>query len=386
LRWRSKHTWSAGLNPTVFDLNLEWLTQSAAMAAIADVPNDQGGRLYVQFDRSGYDFADETQYPVVGYNIYRRVDNVMLTAAVGNGERVKGDKDLRAMSGKRAFVPAGARLRQVDGATYVTATPGGTFPPGTWALVESAYATQSDSYLFEVNSAADSSGSGTNWSVYVVTSHTTTPSVWFISNPDSGYSVDNIAPAAPQNFVVEYNTGSGNALSWDPAPEPDLQYYNVYRDVSTPNFTPHAGNLVASVPSPTWADPSYGTPVAFYKITAVDDADNESDPTSPGTLTSSPDVKTPETFALYQNVPNPFNPMTTIRIDVASGGGKVTLRIFDVGGQLVRTLVDAPMPAGGTSIQWNGRNDGGHRVASGTYFYRLTAPGFEKTRKMVLLK
>jgi hypothetical protein len=94
----------------------------------------------------------------------------------------------------------------------------------------------------------------------------------------------------------------------------------------------------------------------------------------------------PTAFALAQNVPNPFNPSTVIRYDVPGGGGGVTLRIYDVGGRLVRTLVDGFEAAGRKSVEWRGQNDRGEMVATGVYFYRMTAPGFERTRKMVLLK
>ena len=94
----------------------------------------------------------------------------------------------------------------------------------------------------------------------------------------------------------------------------------------------------------------------------------------------------PTAFGLSQNVPNPFNPTTAIQYDVPAGGGTVTLRIYYVGGRLVRTLVDGVETAGNKSVAWQGRDDRGQMVATGVYFYRMTAPGFEKTRKMLLLK
>ncbi|MCH7549348.1 MAG: T9SS type A sorting domain-containing protein [Candidatus Krumholzibacteriota bacterium] len=91
--------------------------------------------------------------------------------------------------------------------------------------------------------------------------------------------------------------------------------------------------------------------------------------------------------SLHQNYPNPFNPATTIQFSIAKRG-HVTLRVYNVSGQLVRTLVDDDMAprAGSYAVEWDGRNDDGVRVASGIYFYRVTATGFVNTRKMVLLK
>jgi flagellar hook assembly protein FlgD len=136
----------------------------------------------------------------------------------------------------------------------------------------------------------------------------------------------------------------------------------------------------------SWTDPEYDGWNVHYKITALDYVGNESDPASSGTATAVTEPVIPKTYAVYQNVPNPFNPTTVIHYDVPAGQGKVTIRIFDVGGRLVRTLLDDPQSAGQKIVTWNGRDDGGQSVASGVYFYRMTAPGYERTRKMVLLR
>jgi hypothetical protein len=92
------------------------------------------------------------------------------------------------------------------------------------------------------------------------------------------------------------------------------------------------------------------------------------------------------TNSLDQNYPNPFNPTTTIEYSIAQTG-HVTLKIYSVAGQHVRTLADGPQtPQGLRTVTWDGRNDAGHSVSSGVYFYKLTTKGFTKTLKMVLLK
>jgi hypothetical protein len=96
-----------------------------------------------------------------------------------------------------------------------------------------------------------------------------------------------------------------------------------------------------------------------------------------------PDV--PRTFALYQNVPNPFNPTTMIRFDLPRAV-HVRLRVYNVKGELVATLVDKGMTEGRKEIAWTATTDSGSAVASGIYFYRLTAGEFVRTRKMVLLR
>jgi len=94
-----------------------------------------------------------------------------------------------------------------------------------------------------------------------------------------------------------------------------------------------------------------------------------------------------ETLILGQNYPNPFNPQTRVSYTVPDGSrAPVSIRIYDVAGRLVRSLVDEPQSAGVYTIDWDGTNDRGTRVASGVYFYQLKWKGEAQTKKMILLK
>ncbi len=94
----------------------------------------------------------------------------------------------------------------------------------------------------------------------------------------------------------------------------------------------------------------------------------------------------PRVNELTQNYPNPFNPTTTISYSLANRA-HVQLKVYNVSGQLVRTLVDqVQTPAQVAPITWDGTNNAGTQVSSGVYFYRLVAGDFVRTRKMVLLK
>jgi hypothetical protein len=93
----------------------------------------------------------------------------------------------------------------------------------------------------------------------------------------------------------------------------------------------------------------------------------------------------PASFALKGNFPNPFNPKTTIRFALAANE-HVHLSVYDLGGRLVKTLVDEPMTADNHEVVWDGKDNGGARVASGVYFYKLVAGDFNATEKMVMLK
>ena len=96
---------------------------------------------------------------------------------------------------------------------------------------------------------------------------------------------------------------------------------------------------------------------------------------------------TPREFALHQNFPNPFNPDTTIKYDLAESAD-VTLQIYNVLGQVVRTLVASEAQnAGRYQIRWSGMDDRGVPVSSGIYFYQISADGkFHNVRKLMLLK
>jgi len=99
-----------------------------------------------------------------------------------------------------------------------------------------------------------------------------------------------------------------------------------------------------------------------------------------------PDQSTPEEFSLDDNYPNPFNPTTNITYQLPKNC-RVTLTIYNIRGQKIRTLLDRNMEAGYKSVKWRGRNNAGQRVSSGIYIYKLhTSTGFEKTKKMLLVK
>jgi hypothetical protein len=244
-------------------------------------------------------------------------------------------------------------------------------------------------YMYTSSTLYDSTGSDPAYLAFMVSSQTADPFVFWDSDPVTGYSVDNLSPAPPQALAGEQHyTPEGLQLTWEPNVEGDLGGYKIYRGLSS-DFVPGPGNLVASPTQEMWFDDQWRWNTgSWYKVAAVDIHDNESPfaVTGPSSVTGAGTPGVPDEYALGQNVPNPFNPTTTIQYDVPDGGGAVTLRVYDVSGRLVRTLVDGRQTPGSKSVVWNGTNDGGQGVASGIYFYRMTAPGFSSTRKMVLLR
>jgi hypothetical protein len=160
----------------------------------------------------------------------------------------------------------------------------------------------------------------------------------------------------------------------------DAKFVNVYRasgrtddfrTLSTVN-APEDGNF-------TFTDASVVPGGSYrYKIGVIE-GDNEY-------FSPMADVRMPgRNIQLSQNVPNPFNPQTTIRFTLPVSD-RVTLSIYSASGALVKTLVNGVQPAGSHDFVWDGRDAKGSSVSSGVYFYRLTAGKFNDTKKMVLLK
>jgi hypothetical protein len=236
-----------------------------------------------------------------------------------------------------------------------------------------------------------------------------------ISSPGSSMTfnfVENSRPGAPQNLRIT-NPGSDGAnpvLQWNANTEPDLNNYRVWRGW-TPNWKTTSptweSNPAATVTGTTWTDNSTIIDLdvlsaTYYRVTARDNAGNESDYSGSTWTTSGPVAKyaneeqeeatLPQSFALHQNYPNPFNPSTEIKYDLPEQG-QVVLSIFNVVGQKVRTLVDESKEAGYHRIVWDGKDDVGNGVASGIYLYRIDvtsqnarSKSFSAVRKLTLLR
>lgn len=90
-----------------------------------------------------------------------------------------------------------------------------------------------------------------------------------------------------------------------------------------------------------------------------------------------------ESYVLRQNYPNPFNPTTRISFTLPAVE-EVSIRVYDISGKLVRTLLSGQMNAGTHELYWNGRTDANENVSSGVYFYRMDTESFSESRKMIL--
>ncbi len=328
------------------------------ITSIADIGNDQGRVVRITFARSGRDVINSPT-PILQYEIFRRIDDLPSVIAHASAASTKLPT---AMISDRGTLLAG------------------------WDYVMSLPAHGESVYNVLAPTLADSTKhDGIHWSVFFVRAATAQPLVFFDSPPDSGYSIDNTKPGPPNNLSIAFQAGQGNTLTWTAPTDPDVVQYYVYRSTE-PGFEPSDESFLSAVVETELVDPAINAWQYHYLVSAVDFSGNESNPAAGSMPPTAIGDRIPSRSALHQNVPNPFNPSTTISYDIAAPGGQVTLEIFDVRGQLVRTLVDKERGPGVWSENWDGRDHGGRRVASGVYFYRLKVGRETFTRKMAIVQ
>lgn len=196
--------------------------EAPVILTIEDVGNDQGRQVRVRFARSSEDQSGATT-PVQHYEMLRRVDPL----------------------------PAPMFAVQIDGWDYVGQIP----------------AHGDDVYSVIVPTLADSTVTqGLHMTTFMVRAATGTPTVFFDSASDSGYSVDNLPPLPPQAFAAAYENGA-TQLEWAANLEDDLWYYTLHRGESAA-FVPDPGNRIAATSAPAHADA--GPAGRYYKLAAVD--------------------------------------------------------------------------------------------------------------------
>jgi len=416
------------------------------ISSITDIPSDQGGKVRVTWDKSVYDVLGSA-HQITSYGLWREVPPGGVAMSLAPMSFAK--------SMKSAFVTA-------------------------YDFIATVPAVRLDSYAFVAETLTDSTSSGTHRYVYMVSAHTADPTVFYISDLDSGYSVDNLPPTTPGNAQLTPLASGPVRVDWDRNRiDADVGHYALYRS-TTDGFSIGDGTRLLTtsdtiaVDSNTVIGQTY-----YYRVTTVDIHDNESPPTSQlattalsvqlasftvradrldailswstaiekdnhgfdierrtvgnllsavnwgkvgfvegaGTSTSSREYSfadknvaagryayrikqidhsgsfaytdavelevglAPLVFALAQNYPNPFNPTTTIEFTLPQDG-RVVLKIYDITGREVATLVDEERKAG---VYHQAVFDAS-RLASGLYFSRLQSGGLQSVKKIVLLK
>lgn len=209
-------------------------------------------------------------------------------------------------------------------------------------------------------------------------------------------------PSIPQDFTVIGDAGDNPTLQWLTNTEPDLAGYNLYKDEG------QGWLLMTTVDKSINSYTDYSviigqgykfTPNVCYRISSFDITNQESPGSFPRckplggvskTLAGTQNDPIPEKFALLPAYPNPFNPSTSIRYQLKSES-HVELRVYNVMGGVVLRLVSDLQNAGYYDVSWDGLDDNGRYVSSGTYIVSLRVVPINKhevftdVRKVVLL-
>jgi len=220
--------------------------QVGKILSVSDIPGDQGGQVHVQWKKSVWDTASGSGH-VLSYGIWRKVSPPMAP------QKVVG------------VSPGGYMTNLSDSLSdyfYMMEVPAVGIP----------------TYNVVVPTLNDSSSEGLPYSTFIITAHTADVHYYYTSRPDSGYSVDNLAPIPPAGLLASVLAGPQVELTWHTPTDPDVGHYNVYRSPSA-GFTPDEGNKIGTSTSTGYTDTSpIPGAAAYYKIIAVDIHDNPSEP------------------------------------------------------------------------------------------------------------
>ena len=310
-----------------------------AITSILDIGNDQGGKVKIRFNRSGFD--DEiSPFPVVRYDAFRRDDPP--PGVIEGDPNTISERDL-LLNG--------------------------------WTQVGTITAYGDDTYGIDAPTIGDSTiANGQYLSTFLIRAGTNEPTRYYDSASAAGYSLDNLAPGVPSLLVYE----SGE-LTWGGPTDEDFDYFSVYGG-NTDSF----GTAILIGYTTSFSMNVGGSAYPYYFVTATDFSGNESNPATTNILTGA--EGTPTSYVLSVSAyPNPFNPRTTIRYTLPARG-RVTIAVYDARGMRVATLVDEEKSAGAYTEMWNGRDNEANMVSSGVYFARVTHASGTKSYKLVLLK
>ncbi|MCH7974580.1 MAG: S8 family serine peptidase [Bacteroidetes bacterium] len=195
-------------------------------------------------------------------------------------------------------------------------------------------------------------------------------------------------PNKPTGVSIYAPIGGKPTISWNPVPGAD--YYKFYR--SEPNLKMALSSIITTTDTfytdnqVTVVHPKFALLTYYYRVTSVDNG-YESPVSSEVSVSSNSiwkiggdgNTKTLKTVELFHNYPNPFNPATVIKYRI-NEDSFVQLKVYDILGRLVKTLVSIMQAAGEYSIEFNAED-----LSAGVYFYTLSANDFYQTRKMILL-
>lgn len=343
-----------------------WGNPEPKLVTVEDVPNDQGGKVAVNWNRSGHDALPSSG--ITHYSVWRAVDiNVPASTLEAAGTSTNSWSVATDFSGPALVYE---RIGTTD---YY------------WEWVANQNASHDPAYSLAASTREDSVTSSPSTHYFRVLAHTSDPSQFFKSNIVSGHSVDNLAPATPLLLTAQ-RVGTDVQLHWNRAVAPDLRDYAVYRATSS-GVTPVPINFLASAEDTVATDANAPSSALYYIVTAYDVHANQSNPSNEaqvGALTGVGNLPAVTALTVLQNHPNPFNTTTDFQIGLPRNSD-VRVEVFDVAGRRVK-VIDAKGAKGWQRMSILARDERGRPLASGVYFARVRAAGATITKKMVIAR
>jgi len=343
-----------------FDLDTgTWGRPRPLLDSVVDVPEDQGGHVFVNWRASGRDRVSDPL--VTSYSVWRA------TEALPRGARIVTDDEAWSIDDAPAF-------RQSAG-FY-------------WEHVADQMAQGLEAYGTVAPTTRDSTAGDPATMVFQVIAHTADPGLRFVSDVASGASTDDIAPPAPLALDAS-REANGASVTWSSVEADDLLVYRVYRAMG-PTVEVGPATLWTTTSDTTLVDPSGISGAWAYAITAVDAHENESEASDTlvlGNATSVGDVVADHdgNLRFLGLAPNPFSGRTVI--DFALDRARpVRIDVFDLRGRRVRTLADEVFPSGRHSVVWDGRDHRRQSVANGAYWMRVTTPDVARAWRVMSVR
>jgi hypothetical protein len=342
-----------------------WGKPEPTLFAVKDVPNDQGGKVRVEWYASSRDQL--TQQTITKYTIWRAIDQAIYANAVAAGV-----PEVKATDDASSFPDRAVRREKLQALDYF------------WELIGTQSAAYRYAYSFTAATSFDSTATNSATHRFQILAHANSDLINWPSNILSGRSVDNVAPPPPP-FLTAQRIGNSVYLKWNGVHIPDLDRYTVYRATSA-GVTPIPADFLSDDPDTLLTDASAPTSAAYYIVTATDVHQNQSlksNEASVAATTNAGNLPPIAALTVLQNHPNPFTGETQLRVGLPARGD-VRVEIYDVAGRRVRSVLVPAQEKGWDTLRISAVDDRGAVLPSGVYFYKVHAGAETVTKKMVV--
>ena len=338
-----------------------WGRPEPMLAAAADVPADQGGKIRLSWYGSDADVLNEMT--ISHYSIWRALEEAPPAAT---------KRDLAEIG--RGYDQPAWRSERIADTEYF------------WELIGTQSAIYRDAYSFTASTPFDSISTTNADHYFQIVSHAyESQYLNWPSNVLSGHSVDNLAPPAPL-LLTANRAGADVALKWRRVRVSDFQEYRIYR-ATVAGVSTVPANWVAAATDTLFIDAGAPAGPVYYVVTATDVHENASKPSNEVSVSGAtgignlPPINRLTVLAHY---PNPVSSTASVDVGLPAPSA-VEITLFDVSGRKISRSATSLLPAGWRRLDLAAQTDG-RPLPNGVYFYRVSAAGESITRKLVVIR